>query len=628
MSGERVLELETEIRRHSELYYNGTPEVTDAEFDELVEELTELEPGSPALAEVGAAPAWGRKVKHPSMMGSLEKVNEVADLRAWYDGLEAVDELAPKYLLAAPKIDGLAIRLRYAKGELVEAATRGDGEVGQDVLENARRIRTIPQKVDRGFSGEVRGEVYMRKDVWEGFGKQFANPRNGAAGGLLQKDPAETERRTLDFLAYSLKADNVCGGSEVQFAGRAKVLGFDYVELEHVDPVHLEAYLLEWENERRAKLPFQIDGLVFSLNAMAEQEEAGWNGKRPRGKMAWKFKPEQREATVLGVTWQVGRTGKLTPVLHIEPTRIDGSTVSNVSLASAARFEELGLGRGDKVMVEKAGDIIPQVVRVTWRPLRSPKMEAPEACPCCGSTAAREGANVFCRNPACPSQLRRRVLHWLDRMDVKGVGPGIAAAMCDLDIVRELSDLYYMKAEDLEVATGSRKVADNIINELGRKSQAPFWKFLAALGVPSLGRTASKAIAKRYSTVAEVVEADVAGLSAIEGIGETTATSIVDGLIAMARDVEALEKVLEIEEPATGGPLAGKSFCLTGAMSRGRKEIAADIEAAGGEVKSSVGKGLSYLVQADPSSASSKTKKAEKHGVEVISEESLMEMIG
>lgn len=627
MSKERIQELETEIRRHSELYYNGMPEITDAEFDELVDELKGLEPESPALVEVGAAPAWGRKVRHPSVMGSLEKVADLPALLSWYEALPAASGPKPKRLLASTKVDGLAIRLRYKDGELVEAATRGDGEVGQDVLENARQIRTVPGELDGGFTGEVRGEVYMRRSVWKSFGKQFANPRNGAAGGLLQKDASKTGERRLDFRAYGLAEKGVPLETETDAMAMAQKLGFEYVEWEEVDPVHVEAYLLDWEKKRRGELDFQIDGVVFAVDSFEEQEEAGWNGKRPRGKVAWKFPAEQREATVLGVTWQVGRTGKLTPVLHIEPTHIDGSTVSNISLASAARFEELGLGRGDKVLVEKAGDIIPQVVRVTWRPLRSPKMEVPGSCPSCGLGAEREGAHAFCKNPACPSQLRRRVLHWLDRMDVKGVGPSIVNSMCGLDIVKELSDLYYLKVEDLEVATGSAKVAGNIIDELAVKSQVPFWKFLSALGVPSLGRTASKAIAKKYSTVAEVVEADVAGLAAIDGIGDSTATSIVDGLVAMARDVEALEKVLEIEEPVAGGPLSGKSFCLTGSMSRGRKEIAADIEAAGGEVKSSVGKGLGYLVMADANSNSSKAKKARKLGTECIDEQELARMM-
>ena len=625
MSQHRIVELETEIRRHSELYYNGVPEISDAEFDELFDELKELAPDSPVLAEVGA-PAWGTTVKHPKLMGSLEKSNELADLLAWYESVPVGDLEKPKILLAAPKIDGLAVRLRYKKGKLVEAATRGDGEVGQDVTENAKQIRSVPHAVREDFTGNAYGEVYMLKQVWEDFGGQFANPRNAASGSLLQKDPEETGKRSLDFIGYGIEGDDLT--TERMAQAQAEGLGFDYVKWEVVDPVHLEAYLLEWEKTRREALPIKIDGLVFAVDSFDEQEEAGWNGKRPRGKHAWKFPTEKREATVLGVTWQVGRTGKLTPVLHIEPTYIDGSTVSNISLASAARFEELGLGRGDKVLIEKAGDIIPQVVRVTWRPLRSPKMPLPESCPSCGSSAEREGAHLFCRNPACPSQLRRRILHWLNQMDVKGVGPGIVSSMRQYEIVKELSDLYYMKVDDLALAIGSRKIAEGIINEVMSKSQVPFWRFMVALGVPSLGNTAAKTIAKKYTTITEVIDADVSGLAALSGIGETTATQIINGLIAMARDIEALEKVLDIEEPVTGGPLSGKSFCLTGSMSRGRKEIAADIEATGGDVKSSVGKGLTYLVQADPTSESSKTKKAKKYGTEVISEEQLMEMIG
>jgi len=626
MSQERIAELETEVRRHSELYYNGLPEITDTEFDELVSELKELDPESPALAEVGAIPQWGRKVKHPKLMGSLEKSTKEEDLKAWYEAVPGVGG-DPKILLASTKVDGLAIRLRYASGELVEAATRGDGEVGQDILENAKNVRTIPHGVRPDFTGEVRGEVYMQRSVWEGFGSRFANPRNAASGSLIQKDASVTKDRDLDFIAYGVEDENVEIATERMAQAHAEGLGFDYVQWEVVGLVHLEAYLMEWEKTRRGECPYQMDGLVFAVDSLEEQEEAGWNGKRPRGKHAWKFPAEQREAMVLGVTWQVGRTGKLTPVLHIEPTHIDGSTISNMSLASASRFEELGLGRGDKVLVEKAGDIIPQVVRVTWRPLRSPKMEIPESCPSCGSSVEREGAHLFCRNPACPSQLRRRILHWLDRMDVKGTGPSIVGAMCELGVVKEISDLYYMKPEDLEIATGSRKVADNIIKEVMTKSQMPFWKFMSGLGVPSLGRTASKAIAKKYATVVEVVGADVEGLSAIEGIGETTATQIIEGLIAMAREVEALEKVLEIEEPVTGGVLQGKSFCITGALSRNKKEVSADIEAAGGEMKSGVSKGLNFLVQADQTSESGKTKKAAKYGTEVISEEQLMEMI-
>lgn len=624
MSQERITELEAEVRYHNDQYHNGMPEVTDAEFDEFVDELRTLDPDSPALAEVGALPSWGRKVKHPSVMGSLEKVTEGADLLKWLDKYGTADTV----LLAAPKIDGLAVRLRYADGKLVEAATRGDGQVGQDVLENAKQIDTIPHDLPGGFTGEVRGEVYMRKDVWKSFGGQFANPRNGAAGGLLQKDSTKTAERKLSFIAYKADRDDSVEITEQRSRANTSGMGFDFVELEVIEVVHLDAYLAEWENSRRAALPFNIDGLVFSLNSFEEQEEAGWNGKRPRGKVAWKFKPEQREANVFGVDWQVGRTGKLTPVLRIDPTHVDGSTISNISLHSLSRFNELALGRGDKVLIEKAGDIIPQVVRVTWRPLSNEKLKSPTECPSCNALAEVDGAHLRCSNPvSCPAQLERRILFWLQMMDVKGAGTSVVAGMCTTGTVKVISDLYYLDSDQLTEVTGSRAIADKVLNEILLKSEMPLWRMLAGLGISGLGRTTGKLVTKKFGTIEEVKNVTVEELEVLDGIGPETARKIVVGLFKLKDEIDALAKVLEIEVPVTGGVLTGKSFCLTGAMSRKRGEIAADIEAAGGDVKSSVGKGLTYLVQADATSESSKTKKAAKFGTEVISEETLMELM-
>jgi DNA ligase (NAD+) len=621
------------------------PEITDAEFDELVDELTGLDKDNPVLIEVGAIPAWGRKVKHPSLMGSLSKATSSEELKKWADQLDKWKSPPVSQILVSYKVDGLAVRLRYKDGKLVEGATRGDGSVGQDILQNVIEIDGIPKHTtDDTFSGEVRGEVYMPKKVWESFGSQFANPRNGASGALLQKDPQETRKRKLSFMAYYCMPDDKPLYTEKAMRECAERNGFHYVEffddfwnLQKEDDVDetLEQYALD-----RPRLPYQIDGLVLTFNSLEFQEELGWNGKRPRGKVAYKFPAEQQTAEAIDMIWQVGRTGKLTPVLHIEPTYIDGSTVSKMSIASAGRFTELGLAKGDVVLVEKAGDIIPQVVRVVQHS-NGIAWKYPQACRSCGGGVEMEGAHLYCRNTGCQAQLSRNVLHWLDRMDVKGVGPGIVNALCyppkDGDrLVSELVDLYHLDPAEIAVAIGSKKTADKIYKEIMYKSQVPLWRFLSALGISSLGRTASKAIAKRLDdgfpgiSVAKKIDAiGPAWLSRVDGIGQQTAQTIHNGLADSMEQIRKLEKVLEItEESSAGGVLSGKSFCLTGAMSRNRKEIAADIEKSGGEIKSSVGKGLNFLVQADPTSTSSKTVKAEKYGTEIISEEQLLEMMG
>jgi len=292
-----------------------------------------------------------------------------------------------------------------------------------------------------------------------------------------------------------------------------------------------------------------------------------------------------------------------------------------------ARFIELGLSLRDKVLIEKAGDIIPQVVRPTWRPLTTPKMEIPKTCPCCDSPATADGAHLWCQNVSCPSQLERRVLYWLREVDVKGAGPGIVKQMCESGIVTEVSDLYYLTSEALTDAIGSQSIADKILREIALKSEMPLSRFLTALGIHCLGHSVGKALAKKYGTLDEVLGATTAELESMEGIGSTIAQQVMEGLKRMGSEIESLQRAIELEAPAAGGALTGMSFCLTGAMSRKRNEIAADIEAAGGDVKSSVGKGLTFLVQADPTSESGKTKKAAACGTKVISEEALMEMM-
>ena len=434
---DRIWKLAEQIRYHSDLYYNkGKPELSDAEFDalvgelrEIVEELRTQSPNDPAVAEgdaalneVGAVPSYGCKLVHSEIMGSLDKENSFSGVKAW----------AAKYggesheVAVTPKIDGLAVRVNYVDGKLIEAATRGNGQVGQDVTNNIRAMATIPKVLPSPITVEVRGEVYMRKSVYAEMVKterSFANPRNAAAGSLLNKDPRVTARRKLDFFAYDVIAMENDGLTPIKFeTEQAKRVWMSInlpdialVDMQIIDVQHFDACAMEWEI-KRPDLDYQIDGLVVALNSIKAQQEAGWNGTHaPRGKVAYKFKPEQKTAKVLSIDWQVGRTGKLCPMARIEPTLVDGSTISNITLHNAANIKVMDVAVGDDVLVEKAGDIIPQVVKVIERPANRIVDVYPTNCPSCGTKLEYDdrGVNLWCRNLVCPARLEERVLHYI-----------------------------------------------------------------------------------------------------------------------------------------------------------------------------------------------------------------------
>lgn len=644
------------VKYHSDLYYNkAKPEVTDAEFDAMVSELKELvgqakaeDPqaeqlvaAEEALAGVGSMPSYGRKVQHSQVMGSLDKETTV----------EAVLEWAGKYsgkgkdVVVTPKIDGTAIRLNYVDGKLVEAATRGDGQVGQDVTDNVRAIKSIPKTLKAGLTMEVRGEVYMKKSVFEKLAESgvrvFANPRNAAAGSLMAKDPADTAERDLSLFVYDVVQDEERFSTEQEKRAwmAVNLPEFELVAMVETMPALLEGIVGEWEKDRPG-LDFLIDGLVVALESLEDQEEAGWNGKRPRGKMAYKFAPEQQVAMVVGIDWQVGRTGKLTPMCRIEPTLVDGSTISNLTLHNAAMLTELDVAPGDTVLVEKAGDIIPQLVRVTSRTSRgrgvvsssSPKAKRyPATCPSCGADVEEDekGVNLWCKGATCPAKLEGRVLHYIKTLDILGVGEGIVSGLCKAGYVTELNDLYYVTADQMKEVTGGSRAAEKAMTAILGKNVVPLAVFLDSLGIDGLGTSTSKDVAKKFRKL-DVVMAlrNPQVLTDIGGIGDLTASKIVAGLDAMGHVVEVLLKAIEVEDMADSkGPLTGMSFCLTGAMSKPRKDIEKAIEAAGGEARSSVGKGLTYLVMQDSSSTSAKAEKARKLGTKCLSEEDLWKMM-
>lgn len=643
---ERIRELETLIRYHSDLYYNQhKPEITDAEYDALVDELLLLDPTNVILQDAGAIPSYGRKVKHDSLMGSLDKVTTVDEIVAWAGkyGIESGGQIA-----VTPKIDGLAVRLDYEDGKLVEAATRGDGNVGQDITDNIKEIRGIPKNVS-GLIGkvEMRGEICIFKDDFEALkdsGLEFANPRNAASGSVMAKDPKVTGQRRLQLIVYDVLVDGVEFATEADKYTwmRANLKDFFVVEMARMSISQFGESAIAWE-VRRINLEYEIDGLVAALNSIRDQQDAGWNGKRPRGKMAFKFRPEQKTAKVMAIDWQVGRTGRLTPVARIEPTLIAGSTVSNVTLHNYARLLELGLALGDAVLIEKAGDIIPQVVsKVKDGENRTTPYSAVicELCPSCGQPVKMDEkeVNLWCQNSNCPAKLEEKVYHWLKTLDVLGVGPATVVGLCKGKYVTDIADLYYLTPDKVRVVTGGERAAENALTAILSKNKVPLAVFLDGLGIDGLGTTTSKAIAKRGKNVEFIIHmADAAwpmdrqsrieDLTSIEGIGVITAAKILDGLRGMLPTIERLREcidILPVEENT--GNLTGKKLVITGTLSKPRKEFEKIIELNGGEMQSSVSKTTDYLVVGED--AGSKLVKAKKLGVKVITEDELLNIIG
>jgi DNA ligase (NAD+) len=629
---DRIKELEAEVSRHNVLYYDkNAPEIEDWEFDELHRELQLLDPNNEALEYYEDVPAYGTKVKHPSLMGSLKKALNLDELFKWMDSLPDGATLT-----GSPKIDGSAIRLNYENGKLVQAATRGRyGIEGQDVTANIRMIDAIPNQLDSNDTIEQRCEVYMSKAEFARFhaamekaGEKLPkNPRNAAAGKVGCKDPADTASVNLSCFCYGTRGvDWLTQTDEEKWL---KGLG-------GVEYVHLDLFLnnknqvreyIEMFEARRHELPYEIDGIVFSVNEFAIKDEMGMSGRCPKGAIAYKFPPEEAESVVNGVTLQVGRTGVQTPVAEIEPTDIAGTTVGRVTLHNVAYIREKNIAIGSTVKFVKAGEIIPKVVEVVANP---GTWELPTNCPSCDSELELDDKEIslWCRNVTCPAQFIAKASHYIKALDILGVGVATITLMHENGMLNSLPDFYRIDRDKLAALTGGEKSADVAINAIENKKEVPLSAFLTSLGIPLLGRTLGKELAKRYKTLDTVRSATVADLCNMDGVAEITALSISRGLSALHEVIEELLGCISVEdEVEVSGSLSGMSFCITGSLSKSKKEFQAIIEGAGGEWKTSAGKGLTYLIAEDPDGNSGKLQKARKNGTQVISEDKFTEML-
>jgi DNA ligase (NAD+) len=629
-----VEELETQLRHHNRLYWDEQrPEISDYDYDKLVVRLKEIAPDSPVLDAMGpsVAPAVGAEFRHKEPMLSLDKCYDEKTLAEWAATFEGK-------IVAMPKYDGVACTLHYKGGRLRVAATRGDGQVGDDITANALGIRDIPAKIPSEAPLEVRGEVYMRLSVFAKFKAEgMANPRNLTAGAVKQKDAAKSAAYGLSFAAYDLIGGDEAG--QVEELQRLALLGFpkiDYLVLERAEVMRGFEEFAKW----RPTLDYEIDGVVYKVDSIKEQRRLGQTSHHPRFAIAYKFQGESGISTLRAVEWSVARTGAITPVAIVDPVFLSGVTVTRASLHNVAFIDKLGLTLGAKVTLVRRGGVIPNVEHVT-EPGTVP-VQIPSVCPSCGSPAVREKDVLCCTTPrTCRRAVIGQIAHYASTLDMQGFGDVLLEQAYDAGLLCKLSDFYTLEWESLaKLERMAEKSAKKLVAEVDKKRSVPLATFLRALGLSELGKHVSAILAARYRTLEAVQRATVEELAGTYSIGDTIAGTVVRGL-AEAEPVirELLQHVTVLPETGGGGtvagPLGGKSFVFTGKMvAFARSEGEKRVRALGGSVLSGVSKALDYLVVgADKTGPkSTKEKAAEKVIAEgaplrVISEDQLLTML-
>jgi DNA ligase (NAD+) len=628
--------LERDVARHNELYWvHASPEITDLEFDVLTRRLQALAPESAVLQHLGprpgASPDAGAPVRHETPMLSLDKCYVDAELEHWLGSFRGD-------VVVMPKVDGLACSIVYDEGgRLTRAASRGDGEVGEDVTANVRVIGDIPKKVALG-PVEVRGEVYLSLERFsqlcegkpEGAPK---NPRNAAAGALRQKDPAKTRALGLSFLAYDLRGDDV--PTHRQKLVRLLELGFPPIP--HVVAEKGQARkAVATFTERRASLAFETDGVVLIADDLEEQSRLGVTAHHPRYALAWKFQGEEGTSCLREVQWSVARTGTITPVACVDPVQLSGVTVTRASLHHLGFVEKLGLTMGAKLAMVRRGGVIPHVERVLEPGQGAVPVPVPERCPSCGGGVVREGDFLACGAPdQCFAARLGRVLHFASTVGIQGLGESILERAFEMGLIATFPDIYRVTVQQLaSIDRCGSKNAVKIGAEIDKARSLPLDVFLQALGIENLGKRASRILAQRYGSLEGVRGAKVEELSECKGIGDVIARSIVNGLREQGGYIDELQGMVEVTH-GEGKGLEDLTFAFTGALTMDRKVAEAMVTARGGRVVSSVGKLLDVLVvgRSERASKSSKQRAAEKlvsegQAIRVVSEEEFVALVG
>lgn len=647
---EKIRFLRQQVEYHRRKYYlEDAPEISDAEFDRMYRELEELEKAHPEFHDEnspiyrvgGMALDKFQKHIHTVPLKSLSDVFSFGELEEFLSRTAGCGDYTVE-----KKIDGLSVALIYKDGRFVSGATRGDGAVGEDVSGNLRTIASIPMTIPYTGYLEVRGEVYMPKASFEKLNAQrenageslFANPRNAAAGSLRQLDPKVTAKRNLDILVFNLQKCDRSFETHAQTLDFISSCGFhvlDYRVAQNKEEVEEE---IEAIGRERQGLSFDIDGAVVKINDLAMREKIGEGTNVPKWAVAYKFPPEQKPTKLLSIEVQVGRTGVLTPAANLVPVNLAGSTVSRATLHNIDNIREKDIRVGDTVVIQKAGDIIPEVVCSVKDETHfaRPVYEMPAVCPSCGEKVIRiEGeAKTMCTNSACPAQRQRSIEHFAskDAMNIEGLGPAAVKALLDSRLISTISDLYTLEEGQLiSLERMGKKSAENLLSSIEKSKEAGLARLIYALGIPNVGEKAGKALAKVYGDIERLFCATREEISAIEDFGAVTAECVVSYFSHPQTRmlIEGLKKagVKTKEEPVEkGGAFEGKTFVLTGTLpTLKRAQAGALIEQLGGKTSSSVSKLTDYVLAGEE--AGSKLTKAQSLNIPIIDEETFLEMI-
>jgi DNA ligase (NAD+) len=645
------------LRRHEHLYYVlDTPEISDAEYDRLMQQLRDIETAHPDLVmpdspsqRVGGKPREGFvKVRHSSAMLSLDNVFNEGDLRDFDRRVRQLLGTAPYRYVAELKLDGLSMAVQYSDGSFRQAVTRGDGQVGEEVTENARTIRSLPLRVKTDLPQlEARGEVMMNRKAFDRLNAErdelglsrFANPRNAAAGSIRVLEPQVTAARRLEYFAYFLFA-NGRPHYDSHWESLETLVRMGFKVNSHrrlcVNVDELIAFYREWEGKRDS-LPYEIDGVVAKVDSVAQQTELGWTAKAPRWAIAFKYAARQAETVVESIEVQVGRTGALTPVAYLTPVEVSGVTVSRATLHNEDEIERLGLEVGDTVLIERSGDVIPKVIRVTSPGSPRHPFRMPAQCPVCGGKIVREEGEVAsrCINTDCPARLKESILHFASRgvMDIDGMGEALVNQLVDRGLVRSVVDIYALRLDQLQdLERMGRKSAEKLLANINRSRQLPLPRAIAALGIRFVGERTAQILAEHFASLDNIAAAMREELEAAQEVGPKVAESIYQffreernrRLIHGLRDAGLQFEYQQKRQKA--GPLDGLIFVLTGTLPNlSREEAALRITSAGGKVTDSVSRKTTFVVAGDK--PGSKLDKARSLGVKVIDEVAFLEML-